>query len=102
MAEGIGIDPASLTTESIPYVLGVLATEMQQNTKDHAEMKAILKDHDECLQIFRISKCQFLPWISRNRYVVGIIFLGISAWISSLDWFNRWAQWAFFPPRPGP
>jgi hypothetical protein len=96
------IDPASLTHESVPYILGVLASQMEQNTKDHNEIKEILKDHDECLQIFKFSRCKLIPWVGRNRWVVTLLFLGLSVWISSLDWLNRWLQWVFFPPRMGP
>jgi hypothetical protein len=75
---------------------------MEQNKKDHTEIKEILQRHEDCLQIFNISRCKVLPWIGRNRWVLTAIIGVVSLWISSIDWINRWLQWSFFPPRPGP
>jgi hypothetical protein len=72
-----------------------------KNEEDHEEIKAILKDHEECLEIFKFSKCKVMPWMGRNKWVIGVIFCSLSIWISSLDWLNRWLQWAFFPPISG-
>lgn len=66
------------------------------------EQKQILEEHEECLQIFRFSRCKLIPWIGRNRWAMIALFAIVSAWISSLDWLNRWLQWTLFPPiKPG-
>ena len=96
------IDPASITQENIPAVLGAMLVMLDQNAEDHKEIKAILKDHEECLRIFRFSRCNLIPWLGRNRWIVVAFFATISIWFSSLDWLNCWLQWAFFPPRVGP
>jgi hypothetical protein len=98
----ISIDPSNITQDSIPVVLGAILVQLDQNSKDHEEIKKMLKEHEDCLQILNFSRCKLIPWLGRNRYVVTSIFVVLSIWISSLDWINRYLQWAFFPPRPGP
>lgn len=92
------IDPASITSENVPAVLGSILTTLEALKDDMQELKAEQKANSECLQVFKISKCTILPWLSRNRYAVAIFF---SLCVSS-DILARWVQWTFFPPGIGP
>jgi hypothetical protein len=91
-----------LKHENIPILLGALITYQQFNIKDHEEIKATLKDHEECLKVFKFSKCTLIPWISRNKWILLAIFMFISIWLSTInfasDWASRWLQWVFYPP----
>jgi hypothetical protein len=93
------IDPASITHESIPAVLGALLAMAEQNKRDHNDIIEILQRHEDCLQIFNISRCKILPWLGRNRWVIATFLGAFSLWFASIDWLNRWVQWSFFPPR---
>jgi hypothetical protein len=97
-----GIDPASITDDNIPAVLGAILIEIRDIKSEQTDIKNVLDDHTECLEIFKFSKCKLMPWMGRNRWILAAIFGGFSLWISSLDWLNRWLQWAFFPPGVGP
>ena len=95
------IDPASITEDNIPQVLGAMLIELRDIRTEQTDIKEILADHTDCLQIFKFSRCKLLPWMGRNKWVIAIIFSGFSLWISALDWINRWSQWVFFPPKVG-
>ena len=95
------IDPSSITPDNIPAILGAILVEIRDIKADQREIKTVLDEHTDCLEVFKFSKCKLVPWISRNKYVMAVIFGTLSVWISSLDWINRWLQWAFFPPIGG-
>jgi hypothetical protein len=97
-----GIDPASITDDNVPAVLGAILIEIRDIKAEQIKIKEVLDDHTECLEIFKFSKCRLAPWLGRNRWVLVALFSGISLWFASIDWLNRWLQWSFFPPRMGP
>jgi hypothetical protein len=97
-----GIDPASITQETIPAVLGAILIEIRDVKAEQIAIKKVLDEHTECLAIFKFSTCVVMPWIGRNRWVLVSIVGGVSIYLSSLDWLNRWLQWSFLPPRTGP
>lgn len=95
------IDPASITEDNVPQVLGAMLIELRDIRTEQGRIRETLDDHTDCLQIFKFSRCKLAPWLGRNRWAVAAAFASISIWMSSLDWINRWLQWAFFPPTGG-
>lgn len=91
------IDPSNINHDNIPIVLGVILTQQENMDKKLDDMMVKLEEHDECLEIFKFSKCKVIPWVSSNRWVITAIFALLSIWISGLDWLNRALQWSYFP-----
>lgn len=67
------------------------------------EVRCIGKEvdsHKQVIGLLRISSCEIFPWIKRNKNKLGFVVLVLSAYLSLLDWINRWLQWNFLPPVP--
>lgn len=94
-----GVDPSNINEDNIPQILAAILVVLEKNREEHAEIKEMLKCHEEYLQVLKFSKCTFFPWLSRNGWTLTLLLAFFSLWISSLDWINRWLQWSLFPPK---
>lgn len=83
------IDDSNLKSVMVAFLFQMSAFEEKQNTliSDVAEIR-------DLLQVFKLSRCNLLPWISRNRWLLATIISSYAA----LDWIIRAIQWALFPP----
>ncbi len=95
-------DINNITAENVPFVLGIIVTKLENIEHEQSEIKTVLKDHTDCLEIFKLSKCKIMPWLGRNKYIVSIMFVLFSAWLSiinfSSDWVARILQWGNLLP----
>jgi hypothetical protein len=82
-----------LTHENIPYILGIIITKIENIENEQSEIKKELKSNSDCLEIFKLSKCKIFPWLGRNKYVVSMLFVIFSVWLSlinfSMDWITK-------------
>jgi hypothetical protein len=82
-----------LTHENIPYILGIIVTKIENIENEQLEIKKELKNHSDCLELFKLSKCKIFPWLGRNKYIVSILFVILSGWLSiinlSMDWITK-------------
>jgi hypothetical protein len=82
-----------LTHENIPYILGIIVTKIENIENEQLEIKKELKNHSDCLALFKLSKCKIFPWLGRNKYIVSILFVILSGWLSiinlSMDWITK-------------
>lgn len=96
------INPEDVTHDNMPYHVGMLVNKMEVLADRMDKHDAYHADRDKALEVLNFSACKLLPWLSRNKYVVGMIGFGVTAWFSLWDVAIRWFQWSFFPPRIGP
>lgn len=111
------IDPASITKDNVPSILGAIVIELRsinqrlddgikQDKKTAETIDARLKKVEQTLEshekIFwepiRISKCHIIPFIKNNKYAMVVVFTVMTFWISAIDYVVRAVQWAFQPP----
>ncbi len=112
----VEIDPAKITKDNVPSILGALVVEMKaMNSKIDETMKEAndsiegkitaingrldtidktLKEHE---RIFwgplRISRCEIVPFLWRNKIALIALWLILSVWVSAIDWGVRALQW---------
>jgi len=113
----IDIDPASITKDNIPSVLGAIVIELKsinkrlddglEQDKKTAEtidtrlktVEQTLQDHDKYFWgPIRISKCHIIPFLKNNKYAMAMLFTAMTFWISAIDYLVRAIQWALQPP----
>jgi hypothetical protein len=111
------IDPARITKDNIPYVLGAIVVELRAINekidnginKDHEETEKInnrLLTVEETLAChekyfwgpIKLSRCQIIPFLKRNKYAVIATFSIATSWLAAVDYLVRAAQWAMNPP----
>jgi len=104
----IGIDIRDLREEvsaDINELRAEFNRECVRRDEDIAHLRDEVRDigkevdsHREVIKLIRISSCEILPWIKRNKNKLVITLAIISTYLSLLDWINRWLQWSFLPP----
>jgi len=99
------IDPTQITDENLKTVLGVIVTK-QENLSAKFDERFDQVDHrldkieqrmdglESYIQPIRWSICSFLPWLKRNKIVLG----AVAIFLIAIDAVCRWIQWTFFPP----
>lgn len=115
------INPAEITEDNIPSVLGAIVVELKAlNVKVDQRMQGIedkvegrlngidqrldsidktLADHEKLLWgPLRMSKDTLWPLIWKNKLILILIWFLISVWISAIDWVVRGTQWTYFSP----
>lgn len=111
------IDPASITKDNIPSILGAIVTELRainQKIDDgikqdlqtalaiDARLQKVEQTLDSHEKMFwgpiKISKCHVIPFLKNNKYVVTLFFAAATFWLSAVDYIVRAVQWAFQPP----
>lgn len=104
----IGIDIRDLR-EEVSADINELRAEFNRECVRRDEDIANLRDevrhigkevdsHRQVIELIRFSSCEIVPWIRRNKNKLVIAMVIISAYLSLLDWINRWLQWSFLPP----
>ncbi len=115
------IDPASITKDNIPSILGAIVIELRsinqrlddgikQDQKTAENIDTRLRKVEQTLEshekVFwgpiRISKCHIIPFIKNNKYAMVVLFTVVTFWMSAIDYIVRAAQWAFQPPLKFP
>ena len=111
------IDPASITKDNVPSLLGAIVIELRainqridegiKQDKETAEsidarLKKVEQTLDSHEKVFwgpiRISKCHILPFLKNNKYAVTAMFMAMTFWMSAIDYLVRAIQWALQPP----
>ncbi len=115
------IDPASITKDNIPSILGAIVIELRsinqrlddglkQDQTNAEEINARLHKVEQTLEshekVFwgpiRISKCHIIPFIKNNKYAMAMLFAVVTFWMSAIDYAVRAVQWALQPPLKFP
>jgi hypothetical protein len=93
----LAFDITQINHENLPMVISAMVVQNAQIVQALDSITKKLEEHDECLQLFRFSKCQFMPWLGRNKWLIGVIFTCGSVWLAainfSMDWITRLIQW---------
>lgn len=111
------IDPATITKDNIPSILGAIVVELRainqkiddglkQDLQTASAIDARLQKVEQTLDShekmfwgpIKISKCHVIPFLKNNKYVVTFVFAAATFWMSAIDYIVRAVQWAFQPP----
>jgi hypothetical protein len=98
----INIDLTNITKENSPVILSAIITKLNELDEkiDNTDVK--LTEHDRCLEVLKFGTCKLFPWIARNKWIIVLVFIILSLYLSAInfssEWASRWIQWAFYPP----
>lgn len=97
----VRIDPASITEDNVAVVLGALVVEIQNmDSKIDERIECLgnrlivientLREHENLFWgPFRFSRCDLAPFMWKHKWLLLLIWILLSMWVSAIDYVVR-------------